>query len=209
MNFDLPTFSPRLRIIALMTATSIASMAGFGAYLGLRLSDNVHVIESGLAYRSGQLWPSELEAVIEESGIRSIVSLVPAAPDEYWYRAELAVSSARGIVRYEMPLSAQTELSSDQLWELLSLLQKAPKPVLIHSKNGADRSGLAAAIFQYAIALRPVEEARKQLSIRYGHFPYLWSGTEAMDASFRRFLAEQHASAPSPEIALQIPPAFR
>jgi protein tyrosine/serine phosphatase len=88
-----------------------------------------------------------------------------------------------------MPLSAESELSSDQLRELLSLLRKAPKPVLIHSKSGADRSGLAAAIFKYAIASRPVEEARAQLSIRYGHFPYIWSGTEAMDASFTRFLA--------------------
>jgi protein tyrosine/serine phosphatase len=49
-------------------------------------------------------------------------------------------------VRYEMPLSAANELTSDQLRELLSLLRKARKPVLIHSKSGADRTGLAAAI---------------------------------------------------------------
>jgi protein tyrosine/serine phosphatase len=195
VDFRSLTFTPFMRIAALTIATTIAVVAGFGAYdLGLRLSDNVHVVESGLAYRSGQLWPSELQAVIDQSGIRSIISLGSPAPDQYWYRAELAVSSARGVVRYEMPLSARTELSSDQLRQLLSLLRKAPKPVLIHSRNGADRSGLAAAIFQYAIAKRPVEEARKQLSIRYGHFPYLWSGTDAMDASFQRFLAEQQAS---------------
>jgi protein tyrosine/serine phosphatase len=189
VDFDSLTNSPRRKIIMLMIAATIASLAFIGVCLSLRLSDNVHVIESGLAYRSGQLWPGELELVIEEYGIRSIVSLVPPEPGQYSYRAELVVSSARGIVRYEMPLSAESELSSDQLRELLSLLRKAPKPVLIHSKSGADRSGLAAAIFKYAIASRPVEEARAQLSVRYGHFPYIWSGTEAMDASFTRFLA--------------------
>jgi protein tyrosine/serine phosphatase len=187
VNFRSFTISPRLQISALTVAAAVASLAGLG--ICLRFGDNVHVVESGLAYRSGQLWPGELELVIEECGIRSIISLVPPAPEQSWYRAELAVSSDRNIVRYEMPLSAENELTSEQLGALVSLLQKAPKPVLIHSKNGADRSGLAAAIFKYAIASRPVEEARNQLSIRYGHFPYIWSGTEAMDASFRRFLA--------------------
>jgi protein tyrosine/serine phosphatase len=181
---------PHLRIIVLTIASTIALLVGFGVCLGVRLSDNVHVIESGSAYRSGQLWPGELELVIRERGIRSIISLIPPAPDEYWYRAELAVSSARGIERYEMPLSADDELTSDQLRELLSLLRKAPKPVLIHSKNGADRSGLAAAIFKYAIASRSADEARSQLSLRYGHFPYIWRGTGAMDASFTRFVAD-------------------
>jgi hypothetical protein len=57
-------------------------------------------------------------------------------------------------------------------------------------KNGADRSGLAAAIYDYAIAFRPADETTGQLSIRYGHFPFLWSGSWAMDRSFKRFLIE-------------------
>jgi protein tyrosine/serine phosphatase len=189
VNFTSLAISPCLKIVALVLAGAVASMTGVGLCLGLRYSDNVHVVEPGLAYRSGQLWPGELALVIEEYGIRSIVSLIPPAPDQSWYRGELAVSSARNVARYEMPLSAENELSLNQLRDLLSVLRKAPKPVLIHSMNGADRSGLAAAIFKLAITSRPVEEARSQLSIRYGHFPYIWSGTEAMDASFKRFLA--------------------
>jgi protein tyrosine/serine phosphatase len=190
VEFGSLTTSPSFKNIALMMAAIVASLAGLGVCLSLRLSDNVHVVESGLAYRSGQLWPGELEGVIEDYRIRSIISLIPPAPDQYWYHAELAVSSARSIVRYEMPLSADHELTSDQLRELLSLLRMAPKPVLIHSKNGADRTGLAAAIFKYAVASRSAEEARRQLSIRYGHFPYIWIGTGAMDASFTRFVAD-------------------
>jgi hypothetical protein len=34
-----------------------------------------------------------------------------------------------------------------------------------------------------------VEEAKKELSVRHGQLPFFWSGTDAMDASFKRFLA--------------------
>jgi protein tyrosine/serine phosphatase len=182
------------RSIAILVATVCATwLMGIGALVGLRFSENFDVIESGVAYRSGQLLPDELDAVVRRSGIRSIVSLVPPEPDQSWYLGEIAVSVAQHLVRYEMPLSPRSELTSGELCRLLALLQNAPKPVLIHSKSGADRTGLAAAIYKYAIASRPADEARGQLSIRYGHFPYLVSGTGAMDASFQRFLLEQEA----------------
>jgi protein tyrosine/serine phosphatase len=76
-------------------------------------------------------------------------------------------------------------------------MQRAPKPVLIHSKTGADLTGLAAAIFSYAIASHSFDEAKSQLSIRYGHFPSIVSGTGAMDASFERFVREQEVRADS------------
>jgi protein tyrosine/serine phosphatase len=174
-----------------MGAALAAVLAGIGALVGLRFSDNVDVIEAGMALRSGQLWAGELDDLILQKGIRSIISLAPPEPDQQWYRGELAVSAARHLARYEMPLSPHSELTSDELAQLLKLLQNAPKPVLIHSKSGADRTGLAAAMFKYAIASRSIDEAKGQLSIRYGHFPYLGSGTWAMDSSFQRFLLER------------------
>jgi hypothetical protein len=42
------------------------------------------------------------------------------------------------------------------------------------------------------IASRSADEAGRQLSIRYGHFPYIWNNTAAMDASFKKFLASAH-----------------
>jgi protein tyrosine/serine phosphatase len=183
------TLSIRPKLISALVLMGTVGVMWLGTCVGIRLSDNVHVVESGLAVRSGQLWPAELEMVIADYQIRSIVSLVPAEPEQSWYRDEIAVSSAHGISRYEMPFSAGSELTSEQLRKLVALLREAPKPVLIHSKSGADRSGLAAAIFQYAIASRSADEAGGQLSIRYGHLPYLWNSTAAMDATFKRFVA--------------------
>jgi protein tyrosine phosphatase (PTP) superfamily phosphohydrolase (DUF442 family) len=183
--------SLRRLFIAPIIAIVLLPAAGLGAYLGgLQLVGNIHTIEPGSAYRSAQLSRMQLETVIKQHNIRSIISLVGPAPDRRWYRDELAVTADQNLARYELALSANEELTEGQLQQLLTFLQNAPKPVLIHCKNGADRSGLAAAIYKYAIAARPIEEAEGQLSLRYGHFPYLWSETGAMDVSFRRFLAE-------------------
>lgn len=169
-------------------------MTVFGVLFGVRVSDNFGVVEAGTAYRSAQLLPNALETVIRQYGIRSIVSLSPPEPNQVWYRGELAVAATWHLVRYEMPLSAQRELTSTELWCLVALLEEAPKPVLIHSKTGADSTGLAAAIYKYAVALRPAGEAKGQLSIRYGHVPFLLTRTGAMDTSFQRFLREDLAA---------------
>jgi hypothetical protein len=177
-----------------MFAILTMSTAVVGVCLGLRFSENVHVVEPGLAYRSAQLSPEELEFVVADYGIRSIISLIPPEPEQAWYRGEIAVSAAHQIARYEVPLSRGVRPTAGQLQDLISVLREAPKPLLIHSKSGADRVGLAAAIFQYAIAARPADEAGRQLSIRYGHFPFILQETEAMDASFEEFVSAIHAS---------------
>jgi protein tyrosine/serine phosphatase len=169
-------------------AFSAVPLAVLGFCVGLRFSENVHVVAPGLVYRSAQLLPEELEAVIAEYGIRSVISLAPPEPEQSWYRGEISITSANKIARYEIPLSRGVRPTTDQLQHVLSALQKAPKPVLLHSQSGADRAGLAAAIFQYAIASRPASEAGQQLSIRYGHFPSILPETAAMDASFDEFV---------------------
>jgi protein tyrosine/serine phosphatase len=169
------------------------TLAVLAACLGLRFSENVHVVSPGLVYRSAQLLPEELESVIAEYGIRGIISLAAPEPDQPWYRGEISVSSARGIARYEIPLSRGVKPTTDQLHQVLSALRKAPKPLLLHSQSGADRAGLVAAIFQYAIASRPASEARRQLSIRYGHFPTIFPETGAMDAGFDEFVVTRRS----------------
>jgi protein tyrosine phosphatase (PTP) superfamily phosphohydrolase (DUF442 family) len=180
-----------IRIMVVASTIGATALMGAGVFLGLRSSGNFGVIEQGLAYRSGQLRPGEIDAIVQEDGIRSIISLVPVEPDDPWYRDEIAVSAARNLARYEIPLSARSEVTSAELCRLATLLQNAPKPMLIHSTHGADRAGLAAAIFEYTVAARSADEARAQLSIRYGHSPYLFTGTGAMDSSFRKFLLER------------------
>jgi protein tyrosine/serine phosphatase len=183
----------RAAVVVLVAFLAVPS-AVLGVCVGLRFSENVHVVAPGLVYRSAQLLPEELESVIAEYGIRSVISLAPPEPEQSWYRGEVSVSSAHGITRYEIPLSRGVRPTTDQLQHVLSALRTASKPVLLHSQSGADRAGLAAALYQYAIASRPASEAGRQLSIRYGHFPSILPETGAMDTTFDEFVAANRSS---------------
>jgi protein tyrosine/serine phosphatase len=81
----------------------------------------------------------------------------------------------------------------DQIKDILKILRDAP--LLVHCDGGADRAGLVSALFLVEIEKKPADKAARQLSVIYGHFPYLLSKAGAMDQSFWAFV-EANASAP-------------
>jgi protein tyrosine/serine phosphatase len=83
-------------------------------------------------------------------------------------------------------LSADKTPSSHDIEKLLKLFRNAPRPVLIHCQAGADRSGLAAALWEVVIDGAPKSVAREQLSIRYGHMPF--GPTQVLDAFFENWV---------------------
>jgi protein tyrosine/serine phosphatase len=87
-------------------------------------------------------------------------------------------------------------VTAPQIARILDIVRRAPKPLLIHCMSGADRAGLVAALYDYAIAGESADKADGQLSLAYGHFPYLTSRTGAMDASFWAFVHRHQEGAP-------------
>ena len=172
-----------------VTACGIVSciIAGaIGIYCGaLQLLGNVHVVVAQQFYRSAQLDKVTLARVIQEHGIKSILNLLGASPSKPWYADEIAVSKALRVEHYDYGISADEFVAPDKIDEILNIVRDAPKPILVHCKNGADRSGLIAAVYLANIQGVIVDEAAGQLSLYYGHFPWLTSGTGAMDESFR------------------------
>jgi uncharacterized protein (TIGR01244 family) len=163
----------------------VAALAGgWAGYL--RLSGNFHPIEAGVIYRSGQLSGDQLASHIQEAGIRTIINLRGNNTGRPWYDDEMKVSAAAGVQHVDFPLSSGRELTDDQVTQLTGLLKDSARPVLIHCEAGADRSGLASALYKLLVAKRPPEEAAAQLSFRYGHFPWLRNSTAAMDRTFER-----------------------
>jgi protein tyrosine phosphatase (PTP) superfamily phosphohydrolase (DUF442 family) len=64
------------------------------------------------------------------------------------------------------------------------------KPVLFHCKSGADRAGFIATLYLIVAEGRPVGEAKKQLSWRFGHFRFAKTGI--LDAFFDTYEIEGH-----------------
>lgn len=166
--------------------------ASIGAYSGtVILSGNFHTVEEGQVYRSAQLGKADVESVISEHGIRSILNLRGPNVDQAWYRDEIAVAHELGIVHYDVGLSARRPVPLDLMQRLVEIVHQAPKPLLIHCRSGADRTGLVSALYRYAVEGKSAEEAEAELSLRYGHFPWLISKTNAMDQSFQIYQRER------------------
>ena len=55
---------------------------------------------------------------------------------------------------------------------------------MLYCEAGADRTGLASALFMAEVAGRSEKEAESQLSLRYGHYAIPVIGTWEMDRSW-------------------------
>ena len=83
-------------------------------------------------------------------------------------------------------MSASRVLTVEESTELIALMRSMPKPLLVHCRRGADRTGLAMALYLAGISGADESTAAGQLSIWFGHFsvPYL-SSTYPMDESWQ------------------------
>ncbi len=167
-----------------------------GAYWGaIQYQGNFHTVEEGAFYRSAQLSKDELQSAIRQHKIRSVLNLRGAHPGQAWYDEEVALSQALGVAHYDYGLSARRFVTRQQIGEVLGVIRNAPKPLLVHCKSGADRAGLVSALYRFAAEGVSAEQADRELSLVYGHFPYLTSRSRAMDDSFWAFVGTQGSAA--------------
>ncbi len=179
----------RTRKSRILTATIIAILAlGWLWYDRFIEDGNFSIIIPHTLYRSGTLSHHEWKEIRRENPpFRSVVNLSGGKPEEAWYLRETTLAKQNDIAFYTLKLSANKQPDLTTMETLVELMRAAPKPLLVHCKSGSDRTGLALALYAYAIEGKPAAEAAKQLSIKWGHFPWLTSRTGAMDAAFTAY----------------------
>ncbi len=127
---------------------SLAIGAAIAIYCGhLGLTENFHTVVAGKLYRSAQPSPESIARWHHRYGIKTIVNLRGAHPKSDWYRNERGAAQALGIRLIDYRMSSSRDLSAADIEELLSILSEVDTPVLIHCKNGVDRSGLVSAFY--------------------------------------------------------------
>lgn len=167
--------------------TGVATLLLVGAYLGgLQLTGNFHTVLPHELYRSAQPSPTQIAAYAATYGIRSIINLRGGNPGRDWYEGERAMARRLGILHVDFAMSAKRPLDDGRAAQLIALLRSVPKPVLIHCQAGADRTGLAAALYLAAIAGQGEAASEGQLSLLYGHLSLPILAPYAMDDSFER-----------------------
>jgi hypothetical protein len=187
----------KVRYVAIMVFLGVATpCATYATYCGVVMgSGNLHAVKAGQIYRSAQLDKVEFDEVIRTKRIKSVLNLRGPHPESAWYQVELAAMRAHGVEHFDVGISAHRPPTPQQMARIMTILRTAPRPLLIHCKSGSDRTGFVAALYRYAIEGEPAEQAAGELSLRFGHFPYLMSRTGAMDASFSAYVS----STPAPQ----------
>jgi protein tyrosine/serine phosphatase len=172
-------------------AVVLLPLAAVGGYLGyLQLSGNFHTVIENQLYRSGQPSAAALDDYVHRYGIKTVLNLRGANPKAGWYEEEVAESARLGIAHADFRMSASRELTSAEADKLEAMMRSLPKPLLIHCQAGADRSGLASAIYLSRIGGADFDTAGRQISLYYGHIGVAeLSSAYAMDVSWKRLMS--------------------
>ena len=128
---------------------------------------NLDQIAPGV-WRANQPSPRRLEMYQRQLGLKSVVNL-RGGSQQGFYLFEAEVCKKLGLTLHDVHFSARRAPKKAALLAVFDLFASLQKPVLIHCKSGADRTGLISALYLLDVEQRPLAEAKRQLSFRYLH----------------------------------------
>jgi protein tyrosine phosphatase (PTP) superfamily phosphohydrolase (DUF442 family) len=130
---------------------------------------NWHVVLPGRVFRSAQLSREQTLAVIRDHGVRTLINLRGKCEFDSWYYDECRAAHDAGIAHEDISLAAGRLPPTNELHYLVRILDRTEYPILIHCRQGADRTGLVATLILLLYTDTELAEALGQLSIRFGH----------------------------------------
>jgi protein tyrosine/serine phosphatase len=148
--------------------------------------NNFHDLGGGM-YRLSQPSPAQIRAYQRELGIRTIVNL--RGDHGYGsYAMEVEACRELGITLVDHRLYSRQPPSVAAIDATRTLFDTIEYPALLHCKSGADRAGLGAVLYRHFRLGEPIEQARRELHWRYGHFNF--GQTAVLDYFFQRYIDE-------------------
>jgi protein tyrosine/serine phosphatase len=142
---------------------------------------NLYRIDADL-WRSNQPGRRRLRR-LKAKGLRSILSL-RGDSDDAASLVEKRAAEEVGVPLHFVRMRAHKLPQPEVLLDAVEKLRSLPKPLLIHCKSGADRTGLLVTIYLHALKGVPLAKARRALSWRYAHWQWGRAGIvhEVLDA---------------------------
>ena len=147
---------------------------------------NLDVVDDGVVMRSAQP-TTQLADWARQYRLKSVLNLRGGGPGDWWYGNEIRGAKESGLTYYDLPLSATRRPTRRELLQLIDLLDHCTYPLLIHCKSGADRTGLASAVYRMVRRDEAPENALSSFSIEYGHIPLF--GTEHLHEPLQEYTA--------------------
>ena len=148
--------------------------------------NNFYDLGGGM-YRSSQPSPRQIRKYQRRFGLRSIINLRGRhGYGSFFYEEETC--RRLGIQLHNVKLYSRTPPTVVEIHAMRELFAKLEYPALLHCKSGADRAGIAAALYRILHLGHPVAAAMKELGWKYGHFKRAKTGV--LDFFFAQYLAD-------------------
>jgi protein tyrosine phosphatase (PTP) superfamily phosphohydrolase (DUF442 family) len=147
---------------------------------------NLGVVDQGIVIRSAQP-TTQLGDWARRYRLKSVLNLRGGGTGDWWYGNEIRGAKESGLTYYDFPLSATRRPTRRELLQLIDLLDHCAYPLLIHCKSGADRTGLASAVYRMVRRDVAPEDALGSFSIEFGHIPLF--GTEHLHEPLQEYAA--------------------
>ena len=154
---------------------------------------NMRAVESGAFYRSGQMPAGALGRTLRRHGIRTVISLRGAAPEEKWFREEHAACAEQGVAHHSLGWSKNDPPEPKSLRLFIDLCRESEGPILVHCQGGVHRSGVASAVY-VLLHDGSMTEARQQLGLFFNDAPIgrLLDLYEGSDLTFTEWVEQEY-----------------
>jgi uncharacterized protein (TIGR01244 family) len=195
------TMALRTAISTHTPAVIVRTLGPTFAYLDMLVLDHLVIRSvfpnrhklSPQAWRAAQPLPHQI-AALKRLGIRTVVNL--RGPHHLaTYAQEKEACANQGITFVDYRVRSRAAPSLDELRGARDLFERVEYPILMHCKSGSDRAGLMSALYRHVREGVPVEEAKKELSLKFGHIRQ--ADTGILDYFFERYLIDT-AKTPMP-----------
>jgi hypothetical protein len=145
---------------------------------------NLGVVDPGRVIRAAQP-TQQLHKIIQGYKLASILNLRGGSHKDRWYVDEVREAQNSGVAFFDLTLSATRRPTRSELLRLIDFFESCPYPLLIHCKSGADRTGMAAAVYRMVRLNEPPDKARGAFSLYYSHVPFF--GPEHLHEPFTEY----------------------
>ena len=165
MRLNKKIFNKILKIFLLLLAA-----AGVYAYYVYEISDNFKPVVEKKVYRSAQPDKETLVSWLDQYNFKTIINL--RGPTSDFAEMETEICKQNDVDIYHVKMNAYKKIPSNVLIDLVDTIDKIKTPVLLHCRQGVDRSGTASALAAWLLGLEPYEKAKSHSYVLPGPWKY-------------------------------------
>ncbi len=146
---------------------------------------NLHELDDDV-WRSAQPAPHHIRA-LKRQGLRTIINLRGERKcGSYWLERDLCKELGIELINFQA--RSRGAPKKEMIHSAQELFESIEYPMLLHCKSGSDRAGLMSVLFRHMRQGVPIQDAKGELALRYGHIRQ--ADTGVLDYFFERYLKD-------------------